>query len=158
MLPIGLKAPDFKLRSYSGEIVRLRELLSKGPVILSFFPDDFAKTHTKDTYIFLQHLLKAKSLGANVVIISPKEMIELQKIIDLYNYTISITIDSSLEVCRNYRAIWLRGLALRNLTYVIDKNGIIRGIQNHQLWHEKPWNNIMNLLKELRKEYSLTKE
>jgi len=149
MLPIGSKAPDFKLKLDSGKIFRLRDLYGKSNVIISFFPGGLANTETQDIYAFLQHLQKAQTLGAVIVTISPKDTDELRKLLELYNFTLPIASDPTLEVCRNYHAFWLRGLGLRKITYVIDKNGFIRGRLNHHLLTEKSWKPIMHLLREL---------
>jgi peroxiredoxin len=149
MLSIGSKAPDFKLRLDTGEIFRLRDLYGKSNVVISFFPDGLPKTETRDTYVFLQHLQKAQTLGAIVVTISPKNIDELRKLLTLYNFTLPIASDPTLEVCRNYHAFWLRGLGLRKITYVIDKYGFIRGRLNHHLLTEKSWRPVMRFLQEL---------
>jgi peroxiredoxin len=149
MLPIGSKAPDFKLRLDNGEIVRLRDLNIKSPVIISFFPDGLLNSEKQDTYVFLQHLQKAQTLGVVILTISSKNVKEFRKLLTLYNFTFSIASDSTLEVCRNYHAVWLRGLGLRKITYVIDKNGFIRGRLNHHLLTEKSWGPVMRLLQEL---------
>jgi len=149
MLPIGSKAPDFKLRLDNGEIFRLRDLYNKSNIVISFFPNDLAKHDSRGAYIFLQHLQKAQTLGAVVITISPKNMDELRKLLKLYGFSIPIADDPTLEVCRNYRALWLRGLGLRKITYVIDMHGIIRGCLSHQLFTEKPWEQVMRLIKTL---------
>jgi thioredoxin-dependent peroxiredoxin len=152
MLSIGSKAPDFKLRLDTGDIFRLSDLAGKNTVVLSFIPDDFAKNESKDAYIFLQQLQKAQSLGAVVIAISPQNMAGLRDLLTLYSFSLPIASDPTLEVCRNYRAQWLRGLALRNIAYVIDTRGIIRGRVSHQLLSEKPWSQILRLLKDLNKD------
>lgn len=152
MLPLGSKAPDFRLRLDTGEIFRLRDISGKNNVVLSFFPYDFVKEEARDAYIFLQQLQKAQSLGAVVVTISPTKMDELRKLLKLYSFNVSIASDPTMEVYRNYRAMWLRGIALRKITYVIDKKGIIRGRINHQLLSEQPWSQVMRILKELNSE------
>jgi len=150
MLPIGSKAPDFKLKLDSGEIFRLRDLHGKSNIIISFFPGGFSNIEARDTYFFLQHLQKAQTLGTVIVTICPKNTDELHKLLELHNVTLPIASDPTLEVCRNYHAFWLRGLGLRKITYVIDKNGFIRGRLNHHLLTEKSWRPFMRLLKELK--------
>ncbi len=149
MLPIGSKAPDFKLRLDSGDIFRLSDLVGKRNVVLSFIPSDFVKRDSTDTYIFLQQLQRAQSLGAIVVVISPQDMASLRQLLTLYSFSLPIASDPTLEVCRNYRAQWLRGLALRSIAYVVDMRGIIRARVSHQLFSEKPWGQILRLLKDL---------
>jgi peroxiredoxin len=152
MLPIGSKAPDFKLRLDNGEIFRLRDLYGKNNIVISFFSNDLAKSDSQGAYVFLQQLQKAQTLGAVIVTISPKNMDELRRLLRLYDFNVPIADDPTLEVCRNYRALWLRGLGLRKITYVIDRHGIIRACLNHQLFTEKPWEQIMRLLKTLNAE------
>lgn len=140
MLTIGTKAPDFRLKLNSGEIFRLRDLQGKNNVVITFFPHNFEKTESHETYIFLKQLQSIQDYGAVVITISPKNTDKLGEFFSLYNFTLPIASDLTLEVCRNYRAVWLKGLALRKITYVIDKKGIIRGRINHQFLSEKSWN------------------
>jgi peroxiredoxin Q/BCP len=152
MLTIGIKAPDFKLRLDSGEIFRLRDLQGKNNVVITFFPHDFDKAESHETYAFLRQLQKVQAFGAYVITISPKNLEKLREFLELYNFTIPIASDSTLEVCRNYRAVWLKGLALRKITYVIDKKGIIRGHVNHQFLSDKSWEQVIRLLRGLNAE------
>jgi thioredoxin-dependent peroxiredoxin len=41
MLRVGAKAPVFELSDQHGEVVRLVDLVSKGPLVLYFYPADF---------------------------------------------------------------------------------------------------------------------
>ena len=84
-----------------------------------------------------------------LVIFKNSNIDKLRKILALYNFSLPIASDPTLEVCRNYHAFWLRGLGLRKITYVIDKNGFIRGRLNHHLFTEKSWGPVMRLLQEL---------
>jgi peroxiredoxin Q/BCP len=115
MLTIGIKAPDFKLRLDSGEIFRLRDLQGKNNVVITFFPHDFEKTELRETYLFLKKLQNIQEGGTVVITISPKNTDKLREFFGLYNFTLPIATDATLEVCRNYRAVWLRGLALRKI-------------------------------------------
>jgi thioredoxin-dependent peroxiredoxin len=149
MLAIGSKAPDFKLKLDTGKIFCLRDYYSKNIVVISFFPDGFSNEETLDTTLLLRHLKEAQTLGALVVMVSPKKIDELRTLLATNNLTLPIASDPTLEVCRNYHAFWLRGLGLRNIIYVIDKNGFIRGRLNHHLLTDKSWGTILRLLREL---------
>jgi thioredoxin-dependent peroxiredoxin len=149
MLAIGSKAPDFKLTIDTGKVFRLRTVCSKKNVIISFFPNGLANTETEDTNVFLQNLQKAQSLGAVILAISPNNVNDLRRVLDLHHMTLLLASDPTLEVCRNYHAFWLRGLGLRKITYVIDKKGIIRGRLSHHLLTKKSWEPIMRLLHDL---------
>jgi len=152
MLSIGSKAPDIKLRLDSGEIFRLRDLAGRKNAVITFYPHEFEKEESRATYLFLQQLQRISELGIIVIAIAPKNSDKLREFLSLYNFTIPVAPDPTLEVSRNYRAVWLRGLALRKLTYLIDKNGVIRGRLSNQLMLEKSWKRIMNLLETMNAE------
>jgi len=55
-------------------------------------------------------------------------------------------------VCRDYRVLWLRGLAIRRATYIIDKHQTVRGLAHHEFLIERHWKYVLRVLKELKEE------
>lgn len=152
MLGIGSKAPDFRLKLTTGENFHLKDIYARTHVIVSFFPAGLTNIEKDEIHLFFQHVQKALTLGAVVVMVCPKDMVELQQLLIQNNILLPIVLDPTLEVCRNYHALWLRGVGLRRITYVIDKNGIIRGRLNHHLLTDKSWEPIIRLLQKLTTE------
>jgi peroxiredoxin len=68
------------------------------------------------------------------------------------NIAFALASDPTLEVCRNYRALWLNGLAIRRITYIIDKRGIVRGMAHHELLVQQHWNHVVRTLQELNED------
>jgi peroxiredoxin Q/BCP len=52
MLKVGDTAPDFSLSDHAGEVVRLKDLLAKGPLLLYFYPADFTPVCTREACAF----------------------------------------------------------------------------------------------------------
>ena len=154
MLSIGSKAPDFKLKLEGRKHFHLRSFHGKANVVISFFPTGLSMHEIDETHGFLQYLESVQSLGVIVVIITSKNVSELKKSLHKYKIKIPVAYDTTLEVCRNYHAFWLRGLGLRKVTYVVDKKGIVRGHLHHHLLTEKTWNKILHLVQDLEVEKS----
>ena len=149
MLPIGSKAPDFKIKLHSGEIFRLRDISGKSNLVVSFFHDTIEKKEQQDVSLFFEHLQKIQELGTSVLIICPGNIGAQQKVLEHFHLKILIGSDPTLEVCRNYRVFWLRGVGLREVTYIIDKKGTVRSVLKHHLVTKKTWDQVLRLLHEL---------
>ena len=71
-LSIGDKAPDFSLSNASGESVKLSELLMEDKVVLTFYRGTWCPYCNLQLSQYQQVLPEIKSLGAQLVAISPQ--------------------------------------------------------------------------------------
>ena len=71
-LKVGDKAPDFNLPNATGEEVRLKELLDKGPVVLNFYRGGCCPYCNLELNAYQKHLQEINELGASFVAISPQ--------------------------------------------------------------------------------------
>ena len=149
MLALGSKAPDFKLQLDTGRSFHLRSTTGKRILVVAFFPEDFSKDDLADAEAFFPYIQQAQSFGALVLVICPKPMQRLRRLLAKHELSLAIASDPTLEVCRNYRAMWLRGLGLRRIMYVIDRKGTIRGRVSNQLLDSQPWEQTLEVLREL---------
>jgi peroxiredoxin Q/BCP len=152
MLSIGSKAPDFTIQLDNGQLFRLRENVHRHSHLLVFLPHDFKKSELESAYHYLHQLQQLHNQGAVILTISPDPLPAIKQLFSLYQFSFAIAQDLSLEVCRLYQVVWLRGLAIRNVTYVIDKKGLIVARMNHQLLMEKSWEHVHRIIKESEKE------
>jgi thioredoxin-dependent peroxiredoxin len=67
---VGDLAPEFALKSQDGQVVRLSELLSRGSVVVYFYPKDKTPGCTAEAGAFRDSYSKFSELGAEVVGIS----------------------------------------------------------------------------------------
>lgn len=71
-LGVGDRAPDFALPGVDGEIVRLGDLLARGPVVLTFYRGawcPYCNTQLRD---YQQNLSEITARGASLVAVSPQ--------------------------------------------------------------------------------------
>jgi peroxiredoxin len=150
MIRVGSLAPDVHLRLDSGERFRLQSIRMKQPLVLMFLPNAQSIDVQRDGYEFITHLQSATSLGAYLLAVSPSDLSVLRDFLKLYTVPLSIAQDESLEVCRNYRVVWLRGSAIRRATFVIDATGIVRASVHHELLMQKHWSSVIRALQDLK--------
>ena len=71
-LKAGDKAPDFDLPNASGEAVRLKELIDKGPVVINFYRGGWCPYCNLELNAYQRRLQEINQLGASLVAISPQ--------------------------------------------------------------------------------------
>ncbi|SFP82822.1 peroxiredoxin [Hymenobacter arizonensis] len=130
MLQVGQPAPDFTLKTTTGDTFRLSALRGRH-VVLYFYPKDDTPGCTAQACSFRDQYEDFKDLGAEVVGISSDSEKSHQKFTAKHNLPFELLADEKGEVRKLYevpRA--LLGLLPGRVTYVIDKNGIIQYIFN----------------------------
>lgn len=148
-MTIGDLAPDFQLPLHTGEEFRLSNYRGRKNVVLYFYPRDFTWGCTKEGCLFSSNIREIEQMGALIIGISADTIDSHRKFAEENNFVFPLASDEHMEVCRNYRTLWLRGLAIRRMTYIIDKQGIIRGKTHHELLIDRHWNYVLRVLNEL---------
>ncbi|ALW86027.1 alkyl hydroperoxide reductase [Hymenobacter sedentarius] len=130
MLQVGQPAPDFTLKTTTGETFRLSELRGRH-VVLYFYPKDDTPGCTAEACSFRDQYEDFQDLGAEVVGISSDSEKSHQKFTAKHNLPFQLLADEKGEVRKLYevpRA--LLGLLPGRVTFVIDKKGVIQYIFN----------------------------
>ncbi len=152
MLRIGEKAPDFEVKLHTGVRFRLSDQRDERNVVLYFYPKDFTWGCTKEGCLFAGHIQEIRSLNALIIGVNGDGMETHRKFAKEYNFPFPLGSDPDLEVCRNYRVLWMRGIAVRRVTYIIDKKQYVRGVAHHELLIERHWKYILRTLRQLKEE------
>lgn len=71
-LSIGDKVPEFTLPDATGKVVQLREILDKGPVILTFYRGGWCPYCNMELRAYQQLMEDIKAAGAELVAVSPQ--------------------------------------------------------------------------------------
>src|SRR5204863_605455 len=129
-LAVGDKAPDFTLPNQDRTPVTLSEELTKGPVVLAFFPAAFSGTCTKELCTFRDSMAKLNNAKAQVYGISVDTFFTLGAFKKDQNLNFPLLSDFNKDVIQSYGVfnpdmIGLKGIAKR-ATFVIDKHGVGR--------------------------------
>ncbi|MBF8249229.1 MAG: Thiol peroxidase, Bcp-type [Bacteroidetes bacterium] len=152
MVRIGSVAPDFEVKLHTGVRFRLSDQRGERIVVLYFYPRDFTWGCTKEGCMFAEHIQEIKKLDATVIGINGQSLADHKKFAKQYNFPFPLGSDPDLSVCRNYRVLWLRGLAIRRATYIIDKHQTVRGVAHHEFLIDRHWKYVLRVLKGLKEE------
>ncbi len=124
----GAAAPDFTAAAARGGDVRdfnLKAALTKGPVVLYFFPKSFTSGCTIEAHAFSDHIADFTKLGATVIGVSADD-IETQKKFSTSECRSKFLVasDPGLKIAKAYDAVLLGAFANRT-SYVIAPDGKI---------------------------------
>ncbi|MFO0551027.1 MAG: peroxiredoxin [Polyangiaceae bacterium] len=129
----GMQAPRFELSSTTGERVSLSALLEKGPVVVFFYPKDDTPGCTKEACTFRDSYEAFQAAGASVVGISSDSTKSHQRFADKHGFPFLLLADEGGRVRSEFGVPKTLGLIDGRSTYVIDKQGVVRGVFHSQL-------------------------
>jgi peroxiredoxin len=99
---VGDKAPEFSLRNTSGQGVTLSQLLSKGPVVLSFYRGRCDLTANMELEALAKATPQIEALGATLILISPQLEEHNQAMAEEKKLSVDILSDPGNEVAERY--------------------------------------------------------
>ena len=132
-LDIGDRAPDFTLPSSTGENISLSQLFGKKKVVIFFYPMDESPVCSREAEAFGDKYEAFKELGAEVLGISSQSVESHKSFIRHHNLPYFLLCDSDNRVSRLYGVSSTLGIVPKRVTFVIDKEGIIKYIFSSQL-------------------------
>ncbi len=146
-IKVGSKAPLFEAIADNGEKISLANYIGKYNIVLYFYPKDFTPGCTKEACSFRDNWDKLKDYNAIVIGISSDNLETHKRFKEKYKIPFILLSDSKKEIRKKYNA---EGFIFADrVTFVIDKNGIIRSIYKSQFNIEAHINNALETLKSL---------
>jgi peroxiredoxin Q/BCP len=130
---VGSKAPDFTLRSQSGANVSLRDFLGRSPIVLFFYPKDDTPGCTKQACAFRDDYGQFGAVDAEVFGISADSVGSHKRVAENNEWPFALLSDEGGKVRQLYGVPKTLGLMPGRVTYVIDKEGVVRRIFSSQL-------------------------
>jgi thioredoxin-dependent peroxiredoxin len=131
MLKRGERAPAFSAPTAGGPILSLASLQGK-IVVLYFFRKAFTRNCTVETKGFRDNYEELKVLGAEVVGVSPDDMGTQCGFARELGVTFPMIADSDRSISRSYDVMFSFLPLVHRVTYVIDGEGVIAGVFNHE--------------------------
>src|ERR687898_296866 len=144
---VGSEAPNFSLPSQFGEMVTLQDFLGGRPVVLFFYPKDDTPGCTKEACAFRDDYEQFGKLDAEVIGISSDFVESHRSFASKHDLPFTLLSDEGGKVRRLYRVPNTFGLFPGRVTYVIDREGVVRRIFSSQLGVEQ---HVEEALKALR--------
>jgi peroxiredoxin Q/BCP len=122
----GDKAPQFSLPDPSGTPVSLSEFIGKNNLVVYFYPRDETYGCTKEACSFRDSYADFKSAGAEVIGISSDDEASHRSFAAHHRLPFILLSDKGGKVAADYGVRPLLGILKGRVTFVIDKEGIIR--------------------------------
>lgn len=146
---VGEKAPDFTLPSQTGENITLSSFFGTRNVVLYFYPEDESPGCTREACTFRDSYAYFKDAGAEVVGINSGSIESHKSFAAHHNLPFLLLSDRGNEVRKLFGVPSTLGLIPGRVTYIIDKQGIVRHIFSSQLQPGKHVEEALNILKNL---------
>jgi peroxiredoxin Q/BCP len=133
MIAEGQEAPDFELKTDSGDTVKLSALRGK-PVVLYFYPKDDTPGCTTQACGIRDAWGEFERAGAVVLGVSPDDERSHEKFRSKYDLPFTLLADTDHVVAEEY-GVWgeksymgRNYFGVRRSTFVIDENGNVKKI------------------------------
>jgi thioredoxin-dependent peroxiredoxin len=132
-LAVGGRAPAFALPADGGQTLSLASFKGK-PLVLYFYPKDDTSGCTAEAIDFTKLAKEFQKTGAAVLGVSKDSVAAHEKFKKKYNLAVSLAADEETKTAKAY-GVWVeksmygrRYMGMERSTFLIDGNGIIRGI------------------------------
>jgi thioredoxin-dependent peroxiredoxin len=130
---VGDVAPDFTLTSQSGSPVSLKDFIGQKAIVLYFYPKDDTPGCTAESCAFRDSYEVFKEVGAEVIGVSSDSTQSHQQFANKYNLPFILLSDVGGKLRKLYGVPATFGLLPGRVTYVIDKQGVVKHIFDSQL-------------------------
>ena len=105
-LKVGQKAIDFTLPNQEGKLVLLKSLLSKGPVVVTFYRGDWCPYCNLQLRALQTRLAEIQILGASLVAISPQVPDGSLTKSEISEMNFTVLSDQDAKVASQYGVAW----------------------------------------------------
>ena len=134
---VGDVAPDFTLSDQKGKAVSLKDFVGKSALVLYFYPKDNSPICTTEACSFRDSYEVFKDAGAEVIGVSSDSAASHEQFAKQHRLPFTLLSDENGVVRKRYGVSATFGLVPGRVTYVIDKQGIVRNIFSSQFTPEK---------------------
>lgn len=131
-LAVGDRAPDFTATTHDGRTIRLSDYVGKRALVLFFYPKDGTPICTKEACAFRDSYEQFTAIGADVIGVSSDSESSHRDFASRYRLSFPLISDQDGSLRQAFRVPSTMGLLPGRVTYVIDREGIIRQVFSAQ--------------------------
>ncbi len=149
---VGDPAPDFSLPSSSGEIVSLSDFRGRAEVVLYFYPRDHSPACSAEACSFRDSYEAFRDAGAEVIGVSADSPESHHRFAKRLRLPFLLLSDAGGSVGSRYGVSRTFGLIPGRVTFLIDRQGIVRHIFSSQFQPIKHVAETLGVLRKLREQ------
>ena len=149
---VGDSAPDFTLPDQSGAPISLGDFLKKKEIVLYFYPKDNTAICIAEAQAFRDSYKVFMDVGAEVIGVSSDSVESHQQFAKQHRLPFILLSDEGSLMRKRYGVPTSFGLPGR-VTYVIDRQGIVRHIFFSQYTSQRHIDEALETLQSIRKEH-----
>jgi thioredoxin-dependent peroxiredoxin len=133
MLSVGTRAPEFTATLDDGSSFSLSDVRGKQNLVLYFYPKDFTGGCTKEACSFRDNYDAIQDYDAIIVGVSRDDEASHTSFKEKYSLPFPLIADTDRSLHTAYDVKGSLPFMLPRVTYVIDKEGIIRAALRHDV-------------------------
>ena len=145
----GDRAPDFELPANKGRTVKLADFRGKKTVVLYFYPKDETPGCTVEACSFRDEYEDFTAAGAEVIGVSDDSVASHDKFAEHHRLPFVLATDAGGALREKMGVKKTLGMLKGRVTFVIDKEGVIRDRFDSQLRFKGHVHNALELVKQL---------
>ncbi len=149
-LRIGDPAPDFEFPSATGAMTRLSDFRGKSEVVLFFYPKDNSPACTVEACSFRDSYEAFREAGAEVIGVSSDSADSHGRFARRFRLPFALVSDADGALRARYGVPRTLGLFPGRVTYLIDRDGIVRHIFSSQFLPHRHVPETLRILESLR--------
>lgn len=142
-IEVGARAPDFMLRTSTGDDFRLSDLQGLLRVMLIFYPKDFTPVCTDQLIQVRKNIKHIRKAGIEPVGINTDDAESHEKFREAHALNFELLVDEDAAVSRTYGALKPDGGGIQRSVIVVGKNSRI--IYSKE--GKPPWQLILNAVR-----------
>lgn len=151
MIKTGDLLPKFELMNQNNQLIRIHDYVGKYNLVVYFYPKDDTPGCTKEACSFRDYFEDFVEAGAMVIGISSDDPVTHTRFANKYKLPFTLLSDSENRVRELFGVPKnFLGLIPGRVTYVIDKEGIVRRVFNSQINAQKHVQEAMEELKQIQ--------
>lgn len=148
-IDVGHPAPDLSLATHTGEQLSLADYRGKHPVVVFFYPKDGTAVCTKEVCSFRDAYDDFTEAGAVVIGISSDSEARHQSFAQKHGLPFLLVSDKDGNARRAFGVAKTMGIFPGRVTYVIDREGIVRHIFNSQFAADRHVEEALEIVRKL---------
>lgn len=150
MLQVGDRAPAFSLQDQDGNLVDVGEKMGQKALVVYFYPKDFTAGCTLEAHEFRDMHEQFQRNGAEIIGVSSDDM-ETHKRFKEENALPFTLLSDPGDRVRDLYGAWGVGGSPGRVTYLIDKQGVIRMVFSSVVQPKKHSHEAMRVLEEINR-------